>query len=628
MINTRNLLLLFPKIGVRYTHTMRGGFVNIVRHSLPNALSVFPLQEDNEVVAVLRSYNNASFNIINFKFRDEGFADVSFIAPRPIPNMVKPTPRLFSYMPESIQRLWYIAFGKTTEVKALVVLANYILSYDTFIQYKDSLNQFLDIEHHQLYDCEVIINAFGHDYFDRLNYTLQRCWESNLSCGSLNDPTATLEPKHIVFKDEVDTKKLQYIDSELRDTLINAVDVPSAVETLFTVMAMVQDNDNRRNDVQEISYGFTSLSLYAYIYDYCPFAMNNKETMSILQQLFCYLKSGNIECDYFLDRKSSRWFMCYFPKGMESTPILELSQLATFVYGTLYNEEGRTGSVYKDIFSEILGVVLHDYHPTVKNIYPNIRLGYMGTWQLAYYLPCCSKSYRVTSRLVACGLLHNFGETVGLGEIDEHPYLYKFPKLNLKAKAEIQLKVLEAYHKWEHSGYRYTYSYPPLNLYFKDKFNYVIIKNAYVEFLTTSIRVIKSICDRKGEYKRFIMNSEENHSLFRANRRLQPFVISMHVDDDDYFRYLQSTDDKLFKIKLFTTRAQVILNLLLVLYYASNLKLAKSYMDILSPFLKQHDVDLQIISDHILNNNFNDTNEEDLFDLIWRYIDILLSNNE
>lgn len=619
-----NYQQLFPSIRIKASPFLSRH--RIVNYSLNNVLADYDLEGREITCAMCKAYNNSSFNKVMFDFSEEGYVTITFVSPQPIPYMGKPNTQLFRYMPNNIQALWDEALKlvfneEKLHRSVLAILANYILSFDNFIQNKGNLTTFLRFNDFELASKNEISKTFGRGFFQKLEDVLKACWKHNISCGRLNSFDSSMESTDIVFDGQIDKKLKDALLARIQDTLPRTHDVPSAIETLFCDLTLTRNGNNP--EIKVAYYGFTALSIYSIISDYCPFIMDNNKTKQILQQLDHLLLFDSVSCRYMFDAKTNRWILVYFTAYKETLPIQRLSQLALCVYKSI-NDIEKEGAVYKDIFSEMMGVVNHECKDARLDDVFDISLSYDTNWQLMYKLPDGENYYNLVSRLISCSLFQNLGDTIGRGDVDDLKSAYKLDLIDETLQIKINEIVVKAYNEWKKSEYSFSYAYPVLNRYFIEYFAYDLVKTYYKDFLNKANYIIRKIGDDKETSKYLILNLKYYNFLAETNKALQPFVISPGIRGDyGYFVYLQHLNIQLFKVKLWTSRAQVLLNIMVALYNINNLMLARSYMDTISPFLKQYDADLKNISDFIRSKDCDDCHNSTLYGMIMKYIDIL-----
>lgn len=359
---------MFPVISIPKVTRENTG-LELVKACFPHALSIYEMKDDDVVVAICQPYNNASINKVFFDFSDNNSARFIFVSPRPITNNLESISKMMELMPESIQEVWQTAlkicklryFGN--EPEKLVILANYIRSFDSFIKSKDVLEDIVGFNDYsyKLLEDKAITDLFGKVFFIRLAESLRDCFVRNLSCGTINQLGQGYEPSSAVFDGYMpDSDRKVWINNCITNPLKNCTDMPSAIESLLARLALINDGEADSELLKrKTECGFTALSLYSYIVDYCPFNMGEDSQYEILRQIDYYIIKGELSTKYMYDAPTDRWVFCYYPAKVESLALLRLTQFAMQVYMSLKSVR-ETGSAYREIFAQILGVIKHE----------------------------------------------------------------------------------------------------------------------------------------------------------------------------------------------------------------------------------------------------------------------------
>lgn len=617
---------IFPIISIPY-NPLLGSPSSLIKEVIPNSRWTYNVEGDKIYSVICKPHNLASFSKVRFDFSNGKNILIEFISPRPIPDGPNSLKKIMDLMPYEIQEIWEKAFNfveaeNPSDRESLAVLANYICSFDIFIS---NISNFKNVFNLKPYNFLIITNgyiknAFGEDFSNDLKDVLRTCCIEQYSCGVLNYFGNGYESSTIVYDDyEPSIMQSGRVSESITNYLSNSGDVPSAIENLFTRLAIITDEDSTNANSLHSDCGLTFRSIYKYIDDYCPFRLTDITQYEIFRQIDYYIVRKQISARYLLDRKTNRWVLCYIPANIGCMPILRLMQLAMTVFRAISNNQE---AVYKDIFGELLGIVKHECKSLDLDVIFDVSLGYMWNWHLAYRLPNGIRYYDVVERLIDCGLFRDQGESIiPFSGIEDHPSLHKINHLNGDESFNITYAAYLAYNKWDNSGFRYSYAYPVLNTYFLDDFDLNKVRALYICFLKEALKGIENMEKKIAEDPNSTISSEEYEPIFYASKKLHPYYLSESVSKDDaYFEELNEKHETGFYCKLYTTRSLVILNLLISLYMVADAKLAKVIISITSNFLRNYDKDLEEIAKYISKENFTNTKDLKLLRLIKDYI--------
>lgn len=245
--------------------------------------------------------------------------------------------------------------------QSLVVLANYILSFDTFVRQKERLEKAFGILGASM-KFEGLPFKYMYYLLPEANLThllrrnLHNFYYENIICGAtVNNVTLDLKNDSFERADYMLAEDVELLEDQNRHMLENCQNLSEALSALnFNQTVMIEKTMRRRGyyDFFRLKFGYTFGALMSNVRRYAQFPHDSREMLAMHKWTDHRIDQGSMVPQYIVSNNGN-WVRVFRPGENEDTVLSHLARYLFFVYKLIDNHL-CLGWVPKDFLSQIL----------------------------------------------------------------------------------------------------------------------------------------------------------------------------------------------------------------------------------------------------------------------------------
>lgn len=312
--------------------------------------------ENNSITILLDNIGGSLFNKLRIRI-DSKVAKIIAIAPRTIPNEFHTLRYIFDNG-NPLAKLWHmiyshisyddnvLSYSEETDRrrdKTAIMFANYLYSYDTFIQEKKNIENVLNeiggkCEFKGVQSRDLIYLTGDYELSKTIKEELDNIYTSGLSCGIPNYKILLTPFNEQIFekssKEFTDKKKFE-MNFKNEVMLKQCKNLEEALSVLSFNQYIFLDQLTRETEkakATRLRFGYTFDSLINILRRFQPFIGEIKNlTLNLHTWIDRKIDEGCIVPQYIIDEKSNHWIRVFRPGENEDTLLGHLARFAVFV---------------------------------------------------------------------------------------------------------------------------------------------------------------------------------------------------------------------------------------------------------------------------------------------------------
>lgn len=331
---------------------------------------------------LLERSNENIFNKLRI-FYEKGKIRIVAIAPRPVDDNDRYMKYLFDNI-DGLQDIWYKIHEKcyididtvktdnyfsyltlkNRSSKTLVVLANYLYSFETIIKEKDYIESIINKlqgdkeinickdELYLLTSDEKLNNEIVEVLIDKYNQSSPYNTQLFIHPNQNKINYQVFESPIIISNDDI---RLMQIQNE--EMLKRCRNLQECLSTLFFNQDMLIEKLTRIGEdatQQRLRFGYTFDAIYKTIEEHCPnINIESEDLETIHQWVDRKIDEGCIVPQYIVDNKTENWYRVFRPGENEDALLSHLGRFCVFVFNTI-NEKTNLGWVERGEYENLL----------------------------------------------------------------------------------------------------------------------------------------------------------------------------------------------------------------------------------------------------------------------------------
>ncbi len=346
--------------------------------------SEYPFYEnkyDKESVSVLTvTLPESDRQFCKFRIYPNGHKlHIAFMAPRIIPDTDSVLIGLMNNMPNNIIQFWKKICGymldsyesgfsdgvKRNKRRNLVSLANYIFSYQDFLNYKHTIEGFLDLSQNKVLTCGIQKTAL---YQQLGNWDLTNDLYSALSIQEqfldYRYPdiffTTVTEADQLYEEYKFPTRDERYTLAAHNEHMVrNSLTYKEALSAIFFNQNTFIERWTRfkaRFDGRHLWFGYTHNTLSQILRNYSRFKFPANLDTLVHEWVDERIDLGCIVPQYILDNDSNQWVRVFRPGENEDVLLSHLGRFVLYIY-KIVDSKLRLGYIPLSFFENMLSVV-------------------------------------------------------------------------------------------------------------------------------------------------------------------------------------------------------------------------------------------------------------------------------
>lgn len=273
-----------------------------------------------------------------------------------------------SALPEDINDSTREDYNQLVEARnrSLIIIANYILSFNTLVRQKSQIQQVLDHLDTEAKYCGVLSQHLFYLIADRqLSLKMKSALDMLYGAGTQLSVSGIVKSENlssIVFSkpDAMAEDDILILDNQNRLMISKSQNLQEALSALTFNMSVLVEKRLRRigyYDSHRLHFGYTFDAMLADVRRYALFDSLPNNKLMLHKWVDRRIDQGCLVPQYILTDEDC-WLRVFRPGENEDAILSHLSRFVLFVF-TCIDDSLRLGWVPKDMFGEVLGAVYH-----------------------------------------------------------------------------------------------------------------------------------------------------------------------------------------------------------------------------------------------------------------------------